>query len=172
MKPFLIACAVAAIVVLTLIGLYNSGFIGITEEKINQEQKKTVSWDSRDYTIRGTCADDSALYVGIMYMKDYSDARYFIYIDKSGWSFGWHFLRSGSLTDIDGLREFNCGEYGKAYVALNAEHDIQRIEFDDGREPTVTENTNYPIVEQSKNMIRFYDKSGNLIEPSVIKVAD
>jgi len=166
----LTVCAVIALMVFAYIGLYNTGYIGISADKINQEQMNTVSWDYQDYVVLGTCADNSALYVGIMYMKDYSDARYFIYVNRSGLSFGWHFLQSGGLTDIDGLREFDCGKYGKAYVALNAEYNIQRIEFENGCEPEVFENTDHIIVEQSKDTIHFYDKNGNLIEPSTIKV--
>lgn len=105
-------------------------------------------------------------------MKDLSDAKYFIYVNRKGFSFGWHFLAGGALSDVDGLREFDCGEYGKAYVALNAEYNIQKILFEDGREPSILENTNYPIAEESKQIIHFYNKDGDLIEPFTIKLID
>jgi len=168
----LIVCAVVGMMALTYIGLYNSGYIGITDDKINQEQMKTVSWDAHDYLVLGSGSDDSALYVGVMFMKDYSDAKYFIYVNRSGLPFGWCFLQSGDLTELDGLREFDCGKYGKAYAALNAGCEIQRIEFEDGGNPAVIENTNHPIVEQtqSKYRVHFYDKNGDPIEPCVMKV--
>lgn len=171
-KPFITVFAIAAIMACVYLVLYNSGYIGITDDKINQEQMKTVFWHDPDYVVVGSGADDSALYVGIMYMKDYSDARYFIYINKSGLSFGWHFLRGGNLADAEGLMAFECGKYGTAYVALNAEYEIQKIVFEDGREPSVTENTNWPIVEQSEGTVYFYDQSGKVIEPSVITLVD
>lgn len=55
-------------------------------------------------------------------MKDYLDAKYFIYLKRGGWYFGWHFLQSGGLTEINGIRAFDCGEYGTAYVALNKDN--------------------------------------------------
>jgi len=146
-------------------GFYFSGNIGIAEDKINHEQMKTVSWEEQDYSVVGT-SDGKSLYAGVMYMKDYSDARYFIYIKKSGLSFGWHFLQSGSLTEADGIRAFDCGEYGTAYVALNKNNHVQTIEFEDGREPSTTENVGSPICERSKGVIHFYNAAGNMIEPT------
>jgi hypothetical protein len=150
-------------------GFYLSGTIGIAEDQINQEQMKTVSWEEQDYNVIGT-SDGTSLYVGVLYRKDASDAKYFIYVKKSGLSFGWHFLQSGGLSEADGIRAFDCGEYGTAYVALNQNNNIQKIEFEDGSEPSVIENVSGPICEHSKGVICFYDASGNLVEPTKVTV--
>ena len=86
--------------------------------------------------------------MGVMYMKDYSDAKYFIYIKKDGLSFGWHFLQSGGLSEIDGIRAFDCGQYGMAYVSINENGTVQKIEFTDGRNPSTTENVGKIICEE------------------------
>jgi hypothetical protein len=75
-------------------------------------------------------------------------------------------LRSGELTEADGLKAFDCGEYGTAYVALNQNNKIQKIEFEDGREPT--ENIRSTICERSKRAVFFYDAAGNIIEPTTV----
>lgn len=153
------------ILLLFYCGFYFMNNVGISEDKINAEQMKTVSWNAQDYQIIGK-SENKSLYVGVIYMKDYSDAKYFIYVKRGGLSFGWHFLRSGSLTELDGIRAFDCGEYGTVYVALNKNNMVSRIEFEDGREAFVTEKINGPICERSNAAVHFYDALGNAIEPN------
>lgn len=111
-------------------------------------------------------SDGRTLYVGIMYRKDYSDARYFIYTKKGGLSFGWHFLCSGSLSEQDGLRAFDCGEYGTAYVALNSAQTVSRIESEDGSEPAVIGEPADPVCVRSGGTVHFYDAAGAPVAPS------
>lgn len=167
------AIVIAAIIILLIAccGLYFGGNIGIAEDKINLEQMKTVSWGEQEYSVIGT-SDGESLYVGVMYMKDYSDAKYFIYIKKTGLSFGWHFLQSGGLSEIDGIRAFDCGRYGIAYVSLNENGTVQKIEFEDGREPSTTENVGKIICEESKSIIHFYGANGERIGCNEITVLD
>lgn len=113
MKKRIIIAIICVIMVVVAFSFYMSGNIGISFDKINLEQMKTVSWDVHDYGVIGS-SDDESIYVGVMYMKDYSDARYFIYIKRGGLSFGWHFLQSGNLTEIEGIKAFDCGKYGTA----------------------------------------------------------
>lgn len=160
MKKILI-CIFAALLVVCGYACF-SGAIGISQEQINTEQLKTIS-SEEDYDVTGA-TDDESLYVGVMYTKDYSDARYFIYIKREGLFLGWHFLQSGNLTESEGIKALDCGAYGTAYVALNTENTIQRIEFTDDREPSVNENAGKIICEQSKSTILFYDKDGNTVE--------
>jgi hypothetical protein len=162
-----ILISVVIILLIAFCGFYFSRNIGIAEDKINQAQMETVSWEKQDYIVTGT-SDGGSLYVGVMYMKDDSDAKYFIYVKKSGLSFGWHLLQSGGLTEGDGLMAFDCGEYGIAYVALNQNNKIQKIEFEDGREPT--ENVGNTICERSKSAVFFYDASGTIVEPTKVTV--
>jgi hypothetical protein len=161
--------SVVVVLLIACCGFFLSGNIGIAEDKIIQEQMETVSWEEQDYNVIGTSNGDS-LYVGIMYMKDYSDAKYFIYIKESGLSFGWHFLQSGNLDEAMGIRAFECGEYGTAYVALNKDNNIQKIEFEDGREQFIIENVSNPICGNSESVILFYDTSGNIVEPTRVTV--
>lgn len=167
------AIVIAAIVILLIAccGLYFGGNIGIAEDRINSEQMKTVSWDEQEYNVIGT-SDGDSLYVGVMYMKDYSDAKYFIYIKKDGLSFGWHFLQSGGLSEIDGIRAFDCGQYGMAYVSINENGTVQKIEFTDGRNPSTTENVGKIICEESKSTIHFYDVNEEIIRCNKITVLD
>ncbi len=164
---------IAAVVVLVIVccGFYFAGNRGITVEEINSEQMKTVSWDVHDYSVVGA-SDEETLYAGVMYMNDFSDAKYFIYIKKDGLPRGWHFLRSGSLTKVDGIRAFDCGEYGNAYVAINSDGTVQTMEFEDGREPSRTENVGSIICERSQDPIHFYDAEGNILEYTTLKVLD
>ena len=163
MKIRVIIILVFVILVVAAFSFYMSGNIGISIDKINQEQMKTVSWDVHDYGVIGS-SDDESIYVGVMYMKDYSDARYFIYIKRGGLSYGWHFLQSGNLTEIEGIKAFDCGEYGTAYVSLNNNGNIKKIEFSDGREPSVNENVGNIVCEQSQSPIIFYDINGTIID--------
>lgn len=163
MKKGKVAVGLGVILLLFCCGFYFKDNIGIPKDKINAEQAKTVSWNAQDYqTI--SASDNKSLYVGVMYMKDYSDARYFIYVKRGGLSFGWHFLRSGSLNELDGIRAFDCGEYGTAYVALNKDNMVSKIEFEDGREASVIEKINGPVCEKSNAAVHFYDALGNAIE--------
>jgi len=167
-KPVFAIGTVLLILLLAYLGLYQSGHIGITDDKINDEQMKTVAWDPQDYQTVGTAEENGSLYVGVMFLEDHSAAKYFLYGNKTGLSFGWRFLQSGDLINIDGLTEFDCGKYGTAYVALNKNGNIQKIEYEDGREPC--ENTSYVIIEQTKEPVHFYDGNGNRIEPFVLPV--
>lgn len=172
MKKRTIVFAVIIVLLIACCSLYLGGNIGIAEDKINREQRKTVSWDLQDYRITGA-SDEKSLYVGVMYMNDYSDAKYFIYIKKSGLSFGWHFLQSGSLSEIDGIRAFDCGQYGIAYVSMNTNGAVQKIEFEDGREPSTTENNVEKIIcERSQGVVHFYDANGNSVEYNTITILD
>ena len=110
-------------------------------------------------------SDGRCLYVGIMYKIDFSDANYFLYVNRDGLSIGWHLLQSGELTEEDGLIEFDCGKYGKGYVSLNKDNYIQKIEYGEGWEPSIRENINRPIIERSDEVIYFYDANGNVVEP-------
>lgn len=165
MKKRLSALCAAAVLLLGAGFYLRGGGSGIPEDRINTEQAKNVSWDAQDYQTMGA-SDGKTLYVGVMYRKDYSDARYFIYIKKGGLSFGWHFLCSGGLSEQDGLRVFDCGEYGTAYVALNRAQAINRIEFEDGSEPAVIENVTSPVCVRSESAVHFYDAAGKPVEPN------
>lgn len=171
MKNRTIVFAVIIVLLIACCSLYLGGNIGIAEDKINREQRKTVAWDLQDYRIIGA-SDEKLLYVGVMYMNDYSDAKYFIYIKKSGLSLGWHFLQSGSLSEIDGIRAFDCGRYGIAYVSMNTNGAVQKIEFEDGREPSTSENVGKIICERSQGAVHFYDANGNRVEYNTITVLD
>lgn len=162
-KLVFIIGAVFVLLALVFCSLYVQGNIGIPLDKINDEQMDAVSWEGEECNVVGASSDGGSLYVGIIYKKDYSAANYFIYVKKGGLNFGWHFLQGGNLPD--GLRAFECGEYGRAYVALNADHNIHKIEFEDGREPAVVEDIQGPVCEQSQHFIHFYDADGNIIEP-------
>lgn len=151
--------------------LYLSGTFGIAEDAINREQMKTVSWDTQDYDTIGV-SDGESLYAGVMYLKDYSEAKYFIYIKKAGLSLGWHFLRSGSLSETDGIRAFDCGKYGIAYVSMNTNGTVRRIEFEDGRQPSKTEKVGKIICERSQDAIHFYDAKGNRMEYNMLTVLE
>jgi hypothetical protein len=166
MKKRIVIIAVIVLLV-ACCGVYLSGNIGISEDEIFREQMDTVSWEKQDYIMIGT-SDGDALYVGVMRMNDDSDAKYFIYAKKSGLSYGWHFLQSGGLTEADGLVAFDCGEYGTAYVSLNQGHNIQKIEFEDGRDSI--EEVGGTVCECSKSAVLFCDASGNLIEPTKVTV--
>lgn len=170
-KTALMMLAIVTVAALTCIGGFCGGCLGITGDKINREEIKKVSWPEQDCVILGSCGDGSALYVGVICRKDRSDAKYFLYINRGGFSFGWHLLKSEKLTDPDGLLKFDCGRYGNAYAALNAAHNIQRIAFKDGREPAVV-STHSPIAEQSQQDVVFYDQKGNPVKPSVINAMD
>ncbi len=171
MKKRSIVLVVIIALLIACCGLYFGGNIGIAEDKINQEQMKTVPWNIQDYNVIGV-SDGESLYVGVMYLKDYSDAKYFIYIKKDGLSLGWHFLRSGSLSEVDGIRAFDCGRYGIAYVSMNENGIVQRIEFEDGREPSNTEDVGKIICERSQGIVHFYDASGNRIGYNTLTVLD
>lgn len=158
-KKSVLALTAAAVLLIAGYALYRSGTIGIAEDQINCEQSKTVSWEEQEYDIVGA-SDGESLYVGVLYRKDLSDAKYFLYVKRSGLSFGWHFLRSGSLSESDGVRAFDCGAYGTAYVSLNGSGAVQKIEFEDGRTPAVTEPAGKIICERSKSAVRFYDANG------------
>jgi hypothetical protein len=161
--------AIGAVIVLLIVccGFYLSGNIGVSEDKIFQEQMETVSWEKQDYTAIGT-SDGESLYVGVMRMNDFSDAKYFIYVKRGGLSLGWHFLQSGSLTEAEGLVALDCGAYGTAYVALNQNYDIQRIEFEDGRAPV--EDVGATICECSKSAVLFYNAFGDLVASTRVAV--
>ena len=164
---------IAGVVALLICGgFYLSGNIGIAADEINDAQMRTVSWNPSDYCVTGTSSGGGTLYVGVMWMKDYSDARYFIYIKKGGLSLGWHFLQSGGLSEVDGLRAFDCGEHWTAYVALNQDGGVRRIEFEDGWEPSVREGVRGPICEQSRGVVRFYDAYGSVIEPNKVTLIE
>ena len=171
MRKMAIVIAVIVVLLIACCGLYFGGNIGIVEDRIISEQMKTVSWDEQEYNVLGT-SDGDSLYVGVMYMKDYSDAKYFIYIKKGGLSFGWHFLQSGGLTELDGIRAFDCGQYGIAYVSINESGTVQKIEFTDGSNPSTTENVGKIICEESKSTINFYDANGEIIRCNRITVLD
>ncbi|RRD94449.1 hypothetical protein EII17_08105 [Clostridiales bacterium COT073_COT-073] len=165
MKKTKVVVGLGVIILLFYCGFYFKDRVGISEDKINAKQAETVSWNAQDYqTI--SASDNKSLYVGVMYMKDYSDAKYFIYVKRGGLYFGWHFLQSGGLTEIDGIRVFDCGKYGTAYVAMNKDNIVSRIEFEDGREASVMENIKGPICERSNTAVHFYDALGNVIEPT------
>jgi hypothetical protein len=167
-----ILAAVAAVLILVGCGFYVSGTIGIAEDQINQEQIKTVSW-AEQASLVTSASDGGALYVGVLYRENDPNAKYFIYVKRSGllsgWR-GWHFLQSGGLTDAEGLIALECGEYGTAYVALNQSGQIKKIELEEGGEPSVLEAGSGPICAQSENGILFYDASGNLVEPARVTV--
>jgi hypothetical protein len=158
-----ILISVVVILLIACCGIYLSKNIGISDDKINDAQMKTVSWNKLDYTVAGETNGES-MYVGVMRMNDFSAAKYFIYIKKGGLSFGWHFLQSGDLSKEDGLMAFDCGEYGIAYFALNPDNNIQKIEGEDGREVGTT------ICCQFKHAVRFYDAAGNIVEPTKVTV--
>ena len=169
MKKKMVVAGVTALILIACGGFYFGGNIGIAEDEINGKQRETVSWREQDYIMTGA-SDGKSLYVGVMYMKDYSEAKYFLYIKKGGLSFGWHFLQSGSLTEADGIRAFDCGKYGTAYVALNKDKNIKKIEFEDGREPSVLDRRSGPVCERSQSVVRFYDAGGDIIEPNKITI--
>lgn len=164
-RPVFIIGAVFALLLLVFCCLYVQGNIGVPMGKINDEEMDTVSWDREDCDVVSAYSDGGPLYVGIIYKKDYSAANYFIYVKRGGLHFGWHFLQGGNLPEADGVRVFDCGGYGRAYVALNADRSIQTIEFEDDREPAVVEDIQGPVCELSQHDIQFYDADGNLIEP-------
>lgn len=165
MKKRKVALGLGLIILLVYSGFYFKDKVGIPEDKINDKQAKTVSWNAQDYEII-SASDNKSLYVGVMYMKDYSDAKYFIYVKRGGLYFGWHFLRSGSLIELHGILAFDCGEYGTAYVSLNKDNMVSRIEFEDGREVSVRENIKGPICERSNTAVHFYDALGKAVEPN------
>jgi hypothetical protein len=172
MKKRILIGAVAVLLIVCC-GVYFGGNIGIAEEKISREQRETVSWEEQDYSITGT-SNGGALYVGVLYRNDHAAAKYFIYVKKSGLLSGWHFLQSGGLTDADGLVAFDCGKYGTAYVALNQDDTIQKIELEEDGTPSVREieleNGSGPICVPAENGALFYNASGELVEPTRVAV--
>ena len=167
-----IIIAVLAIIAIYFV-LYNTDYIGTTNLKAFEEQYDSVP-NKADYTSTGTNGNGRALLVGIVYRHDYSDARYYIYRNKSGLPFGWCYFASGNLSDADGLMAFECGKYGTAYISLNSENEIQRMVKEDEQGETHSANTTGPIAEQIEGAgtIYFYDQDGNLIEPERITVGD
>jgi hypothetical protein len=166
-----ILIGVIVVLLIACCSVYFSGNRGIAEEKINQEQVETVSWEQAETSVTGT-SNGGALYVGVLYRNDHAAAKYFLYVKKSGLLSGWHFLQSGSLTDADGLIAFDGGKYGTAYVALNQEDTIQKIEWEEDGGPSVREieNGSGPICVPAANGVLFYDASGELIEPTRVAV--
>jgi hypothetical protein len=67
---------------------------------------------------------------------------------------------------------FDCGKYGTAYVALNQDDTIQKIELEEDGGPSVREieNGSGPICVPAANGVLFYDASGELIEPTRVAV--
>ncbi|MBE6021405.1 MAG: hypothetical protein E7228_06680 [Clostridiales bacterium] len=111
--------------------------------------------------------DVSALYTGLVYLDDRSEGEYFIYYRPKGIYFGWHLLKEGKITKDDKIKEFDCGEYGTAYVSLN-NNLIGAVNFTDGSD--IDYDIESVIAENSMKPIVFYDRYGKEIETEKEKV--
>ena len=180
----LIVLIVCAAVFMTL---KLTGRIGISEDEISDIY--VVNYKDKAEELLGTRVsvdgistvsndDIPSLHTGLVYLDDRTEGEYFIYYKPKGIYFGWHLLKEGKITKDDKIKEFDCGEYGTAYVSLNYNYMINAIKYTDGRaidpEDVGKENTyydiKYVIAENSMKPIVFYDKDGKEIETEMEEV--
>ena len=159
---------IVAVVLLALIGgIFLGGRIGIPQDKIfNTQMDSMGDMEGDDLTGIGESIENWPIEIGLIYAKDYSRAKYYIYTHKSGLYLGWFPWIIGDLTEEDGLVEFDFGERGKAYFALNSNNKITKS-VGSVTYPNNEVTIKGPIADLTEgNRIFYYDKDGNEVMPS------
>ena len=154
------------------------GRIGISEDEIMHlyyEDKAKEYWgEDRAQLGQATPSNEvvSALYVGLVFLRDRTEGEYFIYCKPEGLYFGWHLLGEGKITKKDKIKKIDCGDFGTAFVSLNYDDFIASAKYYDGRArklENIGKVNEYDcngivIVDSTFEPIEFYDRKGNIIE--------
>ncbi len=159
---------VIAIIAAVFAILYKGDTFGKDEDDILNDEIAALG--EREYTGTLVTAEEYPVIVGMVYKKeDYSDARWFAYVQNKHLPDKWILKGSGELKEENGLICLDCVGYGRGFVALNKNRSIAKIVYTDGTIPYVEDNIDYPIVCLDTDVaggVHFYDKDDN--EASVI----
>lgn len=167
-KIGMIAACVFVLLVLVL-GLYGTGSIGVSKSRIQQDARTGQQIRENWQVCQSTTDSMSAL---LYYSEDKSDYTASIYINKSGFSFGYFFRIGGSILEHGAdITAFELDGYTEcAYLSMNASK-ICRIEVDDGsKTESIDLDSTTPFVvvlPRGKGSVTFYDLYGNEVVPAI-----
>lgn len=171
MKNRRIGMMVACVFVLLLLiwGLYSTGDIGVSKSRIQQDSRTEQQISENWQVCQSTTDSMSAL---LYYSEDKSDYTASIYINKSGFSFGYFFRIGGSILEHGAeITAFELEGYAeRAYLSMNTSQ-ICRIEIDDGsKTESIDLDSTKPfavVLPRGKGSVAFYDINGNEIVPAI-----
>ncbi|HWS30928.1 MAG TPA: hypothetical protein VN512_12555 [Clostridia bacterium] len=157
------------VLLVPILGLYSTGSIGVSKSRIQQDARMEQQIKENWQVCQSTTDSMSAL---LYYSEDKRDYTASIYINKSGFSFGYFFRIGGSILEHGAdITAFELEGYAeRTYLSMNT-NQICRIEIDDGSK---TENIDLDstkpfvvVLPRGKGSVTFYDIYGNEVIPAI-----
>ena len=169
MKRIIIFAAVICAAAADFLLLRTFDVMGIPDSQIMDDMRKRARiTDDWEFSQSG----DEKLVAGVAYAPDRSDASYYLYLARGGFSFGYRFRQGGNLLPEMGIRGFDCGEFGTAYLSMN-EQRTELIEIDDGENlwkiDVDPEKPFTEVVPKNGGEVRFFDENGTEVQIDAIE---
>lgn len=149
---------------------YSFSFLGVLEKNIESDARKSQKIDDSWQVSKSISKNLAAL---IFYDDDSKDFTYSIYLNKDGFSFGYHFILGGETTDIrNGIQAFSYNE-GMALISMNTVNAV-KVErtFENPDIPTeiyhLEPHKPFAVVisseeNKAEGVLNIYDAQGNSI---------
>ena len=148
------------ITVVTLVGvlmlavgmlLFNLGVLGLSETNVMAQVKLELEQSGADPAeYQYMTAQDERLYAVLAYRENRAENRYFLFVNRPGFSFGWFYDRSDTVGDDMTLVEVE--DAGAVWLSANADGEIATVTYADGASRALG---GYPLVETARELHLF-----------------
>jgi hypothetical protein len=125
---------VLLIIFLSYLVLKSSSVFGISSDNLEKDARESQKIDSAWDVSKSVNKNIGAM---IFYKESRDDYIFSIYLNHSGFSYGYFFDSGGSIGEIsDGIKKLSYGEKGSVLISMNKK-EVARIELDNGIKVTI-----------------------------------
>ena len=131
--------------------LFNMGILGLSERNVMADVKAKLSAEGADPgEMQYMTSQGETLFAVLAYPEDRAGCTYYLYVNRPGFDFGWHFESSAPLGSGITLAETEAS--GAAWLSANAEGEIASVTYADG---TGRDLKGYPLVDTAGELHLF-----------------
>ncbi|GKX29467.1 hypothetical protein SH1V18_19470 [Vallitalea longa] len=165
-KRFKYASMLVIVVIIGFCAMYINGDIGINKSNIEKDARISQKVPDDWQVAKDTTDTMSAM---IFYSESLSNHIFSLYVNRTGFSFGYFFRGGGSLVGVmEGIQEIYIKGYNeRAFISMNKQQ-VSKIEIDNGNsiETIKIENKKPFVIILPVNIgsVTIYDINNNVVE--------
>lgn len=140
--------------------LFQAGVLGLGESNVIDDARARLEQAGADpEQYQYMTSQGGTLFAVLAYPEDRADCRYYLYENRPGVDFGWHFVRTDGLGDGVTLAEVE--DTGSVWLCANARGEIASVVYADGSSRALG---GYPLVDTAQELHLFNADGEEILE--------
>ena len=131
--------------------LFNAGILGYSESNVVDDVKAQLQAEGIDPDgMQYMTSQGEHVFAVLAYPESREGCKYYLYVNRPGFDFGWHFQSAAPLGG--GVTLAQAGDAGQVWLSANADGEIATVTYADGTSRALN---GYPLVDTAGELHLF-----------------